>query len=48
MYNPDNYLDPVFGDFFSLLANCFLLFNIDFDVLIFTTLMSDIQKPNWK
>ena len=46
MYNPDNYL--VLGDLFRLPANCFLIFCNDLAVLIFVTLMADIQKSNWK
>ena len=34
IYNPDIYFDPVFGDLFILLANCFLLFCSDLTVLI--------------
>ena len=34
--------------FFCLLANCFVHFCSDFDVLIFPTLLADIQRPNWK
>ena len=48
MYYPDNYLVPVVDTFFCLLANCFLLFCSDLDMLIFPTLLDDIQRLNLK
>ena len=41
--SPDNYLDTAIGDLVRLLANCVLLFCSDFAVLIFPTLLADIQ-----
>ena len=35
-------------DLFCLLANCFLLFCSDLAVLIYVTLLADIQRPNCK
>ena len=48
IYNPDNYLDPLKVDHFRLLANWFLCFCSDLAVLIFVTIVADIQRPNWK
>ena len=40
---------PCFGHLFCLLANCFCFFFCsDLAVLIFTTPLADIQRPNWK
>ena len=44
--NPENYL--WFGDLFRLLENCFLLSFRDLAVLIFPTLLADIQRLKWK
>ena len=39
---------PSGGNLFRLIANCFMLFCIDLSVLVFPTLLADVQRPNWK
>ena len=45
IFTPDNYLVPVLGTFFRLLANCFVLFRSDLDVVIFSMPLADIRRP---
>ena len=50
LLNVKVYIDiyPSDGDLFRLLANFLLLYCSDLAVLIFPTLLADIQRPNWK